>query len=327
MPSPRAPARPVNATMRQLRAFLAVAQDASISRAAARLHLTPSALSMLIRSLEGELALRLFDRTTRSVTLTEAGRELRPAIEKMFADLDGAFNGLRHAADRRSGRVRLATSPLLAATLMPQLIASFRERYPAIRVELQDLPVEVIADAVRANAADLGICTAGGDTTDLAVTVLVQDRLMLACPAGHALAARKEVPWRELAGTAGEAGLVLMKRGSGIRSLTDQTFADLGEKVQPAFEVAHVATAVGLVEAGLGVSILPSYAISRTRTAGVVAVPLAMPAVQRDIVALTPAQRSVTAACEAFLAHAGLASSAPRAPFAAPKKPAAKRKS
>jgi DNA-binding transcriptional LysR family regulator len=325
MPSKPTSTRPVNATMRQLRAFLAVAQDASISRAAARLHLTPSALSMLIRSLEGELALRLFDRTTRSVTLTEAGRELQPAIEKMFADLDGAFDGLRHAADRRSGRIRLATSPLLAATLMPQLIASFRERYPDIRMELQDLSVEAIADAVRGGAADLGICTAGGDTTDLAVTVLVQDRLMLACPAGHALAARKEVRWSELAGMAGEAGLVLMKRGSGIRSLADQTFAGLGETVVPDYEVTHVTTAVGLVEAGLGVSILPSYAISRTGAAGVVAVPLAMPAVQRDIVALTPARRSVSAAGDAFLAHFGQEVGGARS-AAAPGKKAAKRK-
>lgn len=295
--------RPVNATMRQLRAFLAVAQDTSISRAAARLHLTAPALSMLISSLEGELAVRLFERTTRRVDLTEAGRELRPAIEKLFADLDCAFDGLRHAAALRSGRITLATSPLLAATLIPHLIATFQAHYPAIKIGLQDVPVDAVADAVRSGAADLGICTASGEMTDLNVSVLMHDRLMLACPAGHLLAGRRELSWSELAGVAADTPLILMRHGSGVRTLTDRTFSGLGESVQPAFEVTHIATAVCLVETGLGVSILPSYAISRIHSTGVVAVPLTTPVVQRDIVALTSAARSVAEACNAFTAH------------------------
>ena len=129
---------------------------------------------------------------------------------------------------------------------------------------------------------------------------------MLVCPVGHALAARRAVRWSELADLAanpGDTRLVLMKRGSGVRVLTDKTLAGLGEKIKPTFEVAHVSTAVGLVEAGLGVAILPSYAISRTRSTGVATVALTVPAVQRDIVALTPVKRVVCAACDTFLAH------------------------
>jgi DNA-binding transcriptional LysR family regulator len=133
----------------------------------------------------------------------------------------------------------------------------------------------------------------------LLATTLYQDRLMLACLADHPLAGRKEVRWNELVGEQ----LALLRPGSGLRSLADRGFAEIGEPVVPAFEVAHVSTAVGLVEAGLAVAILPSYALSRTRSPSVVAVPLTAPVMQRDIVALTDSQRELTGPCEAFLAH------------------------
>ncbi|MES2050600.1 MAG: LysR family transcriptional regulator, partial [Pseudomonadota bacterium] len=180
--------RPAGVTMRQLRAFVAVAQDESITRAAQRLHLTPSALSMLISSLEGELAVRLFERTTRRIALTDAGLELLPSIKKVFENLDDAFDGLRQLSDRRSGRFAVATSPLLAATLLPPLLAGFRVRFPGIRVDLFDLPVDGIAQAVRSGQADFGVCTADTEMPGLVLTTLYQDRLMLACQSDHPLA-------------------------------------------------------------------------------------------------------------------------------------------
>lgn len=292
-------ARPEAVTLRQLRAFVAVAQDQSITRAAQRLHLTPSALSMLVSSLEGELAVRLFERTTRRLVLTEEGLELLPSVQKVFADLDHAFDGLRQLSERRSGRFAVATSPLLAATLLPLLLASFRNRFPGIQVDLFDLPVDAIARAVLDGQADFGVCTADQEIAGLVATTLYQDRLMLACLAEHPLAGRKEVRWAELAGEP----LALLRHGSGLRSLVERGFAAAGEQLVPAFQVAHVSTAVGLIEAGLAVAILPSYALSRTRSPSVVGVPLTAPVMLRDIVALTDSQRPLSAACEAFLTH------------------------
>jgi DNA-binding transcriptional LysR family regulator len=91
-------------TLRQLRAFVAVAQEQSITRAAGRLHLTASALSMLVSSLEAELAVRLFERTTRRVVLTEEGQALLPSVQMVFKDLDQAFDGLRQLSARRRRR-------------------------------------------------------------------------------------------------------------------------------------------------------------------------------------------------------------------------------
>ena len=299
MREPQTPARPESVTLRQLRAFVAVAQEQSITRAAQRLHLTASALSMLVSSLEAELAVRLFERTTRRVVLTEEGQALLPSVQMVFKDLDQAFDGLRQLSARRRGRFAVATSPLLAATLLPQLLSSFRLRFPGIEVDLLDLPVDGIAQAVREGRADFGVCTADQEVTGLLTTTLYQDRLMLACLADHPLAGRKEVRWSELAGEP----MALLRHGIGLRTLVERGFAEAGEPLVPAFQVAHVSTAVGLVEAGLAVAILPSYALSRTRSPSVVAVPLTAPVMQRDIVALTDSQRELTGPCEAFLAH------------------------
>jgi DNA-binding transcriptional LysR family regulator len=295
----RSSSRPVNVTLRQMRAFVAAAGEGSVTRAAQQLHLTPSALSMLIRGLEAELAVRLFDRVSRRMELTAAGRDLLPALQGVFESLDRAFDHARSLAEGRHGRLTVATSPLLAAELMPRLIASFQARFPAIRVVLMDLGVEAIGAAVKSGRADVGICTAEAEMPGLELAILHQDRMMLACPTGHLLAARRAVRWREIAAEP----LVLMQAGTGLRSIAERAFAELGEKIVPAHEVAHVSTAVGLVAAGLGLAILPAYALTASRAAQVVAVPLTEPVVHRDIVAATPAGRSQSGACEAFLAH------------------------
>jgi LysR family carnitine catabolism transcriptional activator len=202
-------------TLRQMRAFVAVAQDGSITQAAKRLHLTTSALSMLVSSLEGELGVRLFERTTRRLVLTASGTELLPAIQSVFEKLDDAFEGLRQSSDRRSGRLSLATSPLLAATLVPSLLASFLKDHAAVRVELLDLPVNAIAEAVRSGQVDFGVCTADADVPDLVSTLMYQDSLMLACLPSHPLAAQREVRWTDLVGEK----LALLMRGTGAEIL------------------------------------------------------------------------------------------------------------
>lgn len=297
--SPSPPSRPSAATLRQLRAFAAVAQDGSITRAAQRLHLTPSALSMLVSGLEGELGVRLFERTTRRLTLTDPGRELLPTVAAVFAQLDTAFDGLRQWSQRRDTRLAVAASPLLAATLVPSVMAGFRSQWPDVALTLRDPPVHEIAALVRSGEVDLGVCTADAQATDLSATLLYRDRLMLACQASHPLATLPEVTWADLLGEP----LALVQRGSGLRPLVEQGFAELAGRLSPAYEVAQVGTAIGLVEAGLAVSVLPWYALASARAVGVCGVPLAAPVIERNIVALTAPERPLTEAGQAFLAH------------------------
>lgn len=290
-------------SLRQLRAFLAVAQESSMTRAAAKLHLTPSALSMLIRGMEDDLGLRLFDRTTRRLVLTEAGKQFLPTVEQVFAQLDEGIANLQKSQRLKASQLRVAASPLLASALFPKVIASFRAQHPQVRVVLMDAPIDALPDLVRRGQVDMAVCTATDDVTDLSSELLYVDKLMLACHVSHPLAEQREVTWQHLV----EEPLILMRHGSGLRALVDQAFAKWCKRLNPAYEVSQVATALGLVAEGEGVSILPSYAITRAQAASqalsLVTVELVSPVVAREIVALTLTSTPTSTAALTFVEH------------------------
>jgi LysR family transcriptional regulator, carnitine catabolism transcriptional activator len=290
-------------SLRQLRAFLAVAQESSMTRAATRLHLTPSALSMLVRSMEEDLGMRLFERTTRRVVLTDAGQQFLPTVEQVFLQLDGGIARLQQSQRLKASQLRVAASPLLASALFPKVIASFRAQHPQVTVVLMDAPIDALPDLVRRGEVDMAVCTAHSDVADLASHLLYVDKLMLACHVDHPLAQAREVSWPRLV----EEPLILMRHGSGLRSLVDKTLAKWSKQIRPAYEVSQVATALGLVAEGEGVSILPSYAISRAQAASqalsMATVPLVGPVVEREIVALMPNSTDASVVVAAFIEH------------------------
>src|SRR5258707_14107172 len=128
----------MNVTIRQLRAFVAGAQLGGFSAAAVRLHLTQSALSMLVRALEQEVGVVLFERTTRSVKLTDAGRDFLPLAEKMLVDLHNAVATTRSRAEWARGRIVVAVTPTFASTLLPGLLIRYRAEHPDVLAVLRD---------------------------------------------------------------------------------------------------------------------------------------------------------------------------------------------
>ncbi len=284
-------------SLRQLRAFWLVAQEGSMTRAAQQMHLTISALSMLVRTLEEELGVRLFERTTRRMELTEAGRQFMPAVRDVFLALDSGVQTLQEGKRRKSERLTLATSPLLAGTVVPAVIAKFREQFPNVDVTLVDVPVDQVVSQVRESKADFGICTADAALTDLIAQVLYQDTLMLACSPDHPMAERAQATWSDLI----DQPLILLNPGTGMRRLTDQALSEFTLRLKPAFEVANIQTAIGLVAAGLGLSVLPAYSLARATDGQVRAIALTDPVVSREIVALCTRARPFSMAAEAFL--------------------------
>ena len=192
---------------------------------------------------------------------------------------------------------------MLASGLLPKVIANFRQQHPGVRVSLFDGPVESLPGLVRDGTVDMAICTANGDASDLHSILLYVDKLMLVCHLAHPLASRREVEWQTLC----DERLILLRHASGLRTLVDGALARWSRRIQPAYEVSHVSTAVGLVEAGEGVSVLPSYAISRAQSPGqeirLATVPLVCPVVRREIVALTMTADHVTAGSASFVSH------------------------
>lgn len=308
----------MNITVRQLRAFVAVAQLSGFSAAATRLHRTQSALSMLVRSLEDEIGVTLFERTTRTVKLTDAGREFLPQAEKMLTDLHNAVAGTRLHAERTRGRVVIAVSPTFASAMLPALLERFRREQPDVLVVLRDdASPRQIRRLVQEGEADLGIGPLErGERGWFVVDVLMDDELMLACPRGHPLGRRKRVHWSDLA----ELPLIGFARDNALHVLVEQSLAATGVRLRARYEVTSIATAAALVAAGLGVSVLPSYASQLHLQQRLHFRPLVDPVVKRDLCLLRLRDRAMPPAAQAFidvtlstlstaseLSHAGLA--------------------
>jgi DNA-binding transcriptional LysR family regulator len=288
----------INITLRQLRSFVCIARESSFTVAAQRLNLTQSATSALLRELEGQLGLTLIDRTTRSVELTEAGQQFLEHAKRILRDVDFAVGDVKDLRDKSRGTIRVAASPLLSVTFLPRVLAAFRERYPGVRVELHDLLTKEILERVRSGNVDMGIGTFQKSATELELVTIFEDRLGVVAPRSSPIARRRVARWADLAGQ----DLIALTGGSAFRATIDATLTHLGVAVKAAqFEVGYMGTAVALVEAGLGVSILPDRAASLIRSRAAVFRPLQHPTVSRAATLVTRADRSLSPAAEAFV--------------------------
>lgn len=287
----------MNITLRQIQAFRAVAEFGSFTRAAEHLHLAQPALSLSIRELERELSVKLFDRTTRRVELTGAGREFLPSADKLVADLDLAVRNARDLSQRKRGRVVVAAPPLLAAMIVPGAIAEYGKAFPGIDVGLIDARNDQILEKLRTGEADCAIGTFDERADGIRRTLLTQDRLAVFCAAHSPLAARKQVRWRDLEGWT----LVMLTRDSSIRALVERHLAAAGiASGRPLHEVSQMTTAIMLAEAGLGIAVLPSYIWSFARGREIVSRPLIEPQVPRGLHFIHPDGRSLSPAAEGF---------------------------
>lgn len=283
-------------TLRQMESFLAVAEYGSFTRAAERLHMAQPALSQLIRDLERELGLRLFDRTTRRVELTEGGREFRGASAKILDEIEIAVRNANDLAERKRGRVVIAAPPLLAAVLMPAAIAELKQRHPNIQAVLLDARTDTIVEAVRLGQADCGLGTFSKVEDGIERLPLGRDSLMLFCYADHRFAGRDSVSWKELV----NERLIVLTRDSDIRRLVEVGFESGEVPLDPTYEVSMISTAVALVEAKLGIAVLPTYARTVATHKVVTSCPLTNPTIARDIVMIRATGRSMTPAALAM---------------------------
>lgn len=300
----------MNITLRQIQSFLQVAALGSFTRAAEKMHTMQPALSQQVRDLEAELGIRLFDRTTRRVELTEGGAEFRNIAAKIIEDLELAARNAHDLAERKRGRVVVAAPPLLAAAIVPRAIADFRSKYPGLEVRLIDARTDQIVELVRSGQVDCGIGTFDAGEDGISSTLLSRDSLIVFCAANDPLARRKAVTWRELDGLP----LITLTRDSGIRILVEVGFETAQIRLVAAYEVGQITTVLAMVEAGLGIAVLPTYAWAGARGMKISSVALD-PAISRDIAMITRAGRAVSPAVSTFARFLGkyTSVSAPRA--------------
>mgnify|MGYP001766510446 CR=1 FL=1 len=298
-------------SLRQLEAFVQVADSGSFRRAAARLGQAQPVLSRLIGQAEQTLGARLFDRDTRRVEITPAGRELLPLAQRLLRDFDDTLGDFGAFMAGRSGRVSMVVLPSVSVAWVPRAMAAFARTHPQVNFALAEAPADTLLALLEAGRADFGISVRPAPQQRLHYRHLQDDPFVLVCRRDDPLAARAAVPWSVF----GTRDCIMSAAHSSIRQVTDAVFLRQRTPPSPVLEYPSVAAAGALVAAGLGITALPVLALQLVDMRELVAVPLVRPAMARPIGIVTRIGRSLSPATQAFMASLQAApAGAPDAP-------------
>jgi DNA-binding transcriptional LysR family regulator len=286
----------INCEILDLRAFLMVVELSSFHRTAEALNLSQPALSRRIQKLEAAIGSPLLERTTRHVAPTAIGEDLLPLVRRMLEEFDGSLFASRDPK-RRGGIVSMACLPTAAFYFLPEVIRAFSVDHPDTRFRILDLPATDGLQAVARGEVEFGVNIMGASDPDLIFDRLVEDPFVLAARKGHPLAERERVTWTDLA----PYPLITVHRSSANRVLLDSMLAKVSLSLRWTYEVTHLSTSLGLVEAGLGISVLPRMATPQGDHPILVTRPIRDPEVSRTIGVVRRRGASISPASATFM--------------------------
>ena len=259
--------------LRQLRYFIALAETGNFHRAAERLNMAQPPLSVAIRKLEEELGTPLFERESRGVRLTDAGRAALPTARAAIEQAALVREVVRRGALGESGSISVGFVGSAISAALPRIIPAFRARYPDVDLRLEEMTSASIAEALAARSLDVGLVRLPlMKPGDLAVSVIERDELVAALLADHPLARRRTLRIADLAGEA----LVLHGPVSVLRSVVMLACQRAGFAPRIAQEATQVQTILSLVQSGLGIALVPAE-MARIAPEGVRLLKLAEP--------------------------------------------------
>lgn len=250
--------------LRDLTWLLALAEHQHVTHTAARLRTSQPTLSRALARVEAELGTRVFERAPGGVHLTPTGEVVVAAARDLTTRYEQLLSELGTVLDPDTGVVRLAFLDSMATSLVPQVLRSFHEHAPRVRVLLSQEPAHDIVEDLGTAAVDLAI-TSARPPGDHGWHPLQEERLVLVVPGAHRLRHRKRVRLSELA----DEELVTTPVGFGYRALVDALLRDVGVQPTVSFESQDLATIEGLVAAGLGVAIVPEHFAGQSGTTGI----------------------------------------------------------
>lgn len=286
----------MNIDLEDLKAFVATAEMQSFRAASESIHLSQPALTRRIQKLEATLGVALLERTTRRVSLTAVGRDFLPRARRLLDDLETSLLSVREIAERRSGLVSIACIPTAAYYFLPDVIGEFTREYPSIRFRIVDAGANDVLQSVINREVDFGITLLGADDPDVAFEPLIEEPFYLACRRDHPLSERDEVTWAELS----DHRFITVGRASGNRLIMDLALSGAAIRPRPYYEVQHLSTSLGLVEAGLGVAALPRMSLPAEPHPLIAAIPLTAPTVTRTVGVVRVPQAKAPPAAEQF---------------------------
>lgn len=286
----------LNTTLRQLKVFLAVAEERSFSRAGEVIGLSQPAVSRAINELEQQLDVRLFDRSTREVVLTQGGEILAQRLPRQIDELENTLLEVHRWANTRRGKVRVASAPTISAALMPSCLARSAVQEPGLEILLLDRLQRDVLGSVLAGEVDFGVIVEPDIPyqSEIHVEAIMRDPFVAVLPQSGGdvrwpfITAKKAdpplwknvalLPWKALEG----GDLILLDHASGSRRLIDDALAHHAVSHRVTQQVGHASTAFELVRAGLGISVMPGLAIPEAGLPGLGIYPL-WPITERSI--------------------------------------------
>jgi DNA-binding transcriptional LysR family regulator len=246
----------------QLYTFQEVARLGSFSEVAKKLGISQPAVSFQIQKLEQELGIRLIDRSQRALALTAAGRRLLEFAETVEIERERLQRDLEQMRDEVAGDLRLSASTIPGEYLLPPLLARFKQRYPAVRIQVDVSDSLTVIDRIGSNAAAIGFCGIVPEGKDLDFFAIAADEIVLIVPPQHPLAARGEITPDELAGEP----FIFREPTSGtqrsLQSLLARTGIDTG-KWTPQLVLGSTQAVILAVAAGAGVAFVSDVAVKK----------------------------------------------------------------
>lgn len=279
-----------------IQAFVLVAETGGFGKAAAQLHLTQTALTRRIQKLEAYLAVRLLDRTTRSVQMTAVGREFLPQARRLVSETTFAVGRLKDMSRRGIGSITIASVPTMANHTLPAVIREYAKLYPGNRIRIIESNAADVGRTVLHDQAEFGITIQLERNPELIEEAILREPFVFFCRDEHPLSRQKSVTWKDLA----QADLIMVGGLSGNRALLDHQLARNRLSLTGAYEVEHLSTAMAMVAAGVGSAILPVSTMQEGSYPRVRRVPLTGPVIRRTIVLIRRKGASLSPATQIF---------------------------
>jgi len=281
---------------RHLRAIVALARSGKFVAAASELGISQPSLSRVIQQVESELGVVLFERATRRVSQTAAGREFIPVAERMLAELMQQTRAIRELDGRLRGQLIVASLMSIAHYVVPTALVAFRRRYPGVFIEIREGIASGVLEDVRSGIADFGIGSVPEGHREIVVQSTVEERCCLVLPRRHKLSSRTSVRLADLV----NEPMISMPTDSGLRRRIDALAQAQGVALSYVIITSQITSLFDFVAQGLGVSIVPLSALPPASERRLATCTL-RPAVTRRIGILHLADRPLSAAAAGFL--------------------------
>ena len=251
----------MNYSLRQLKAFLLVSELGNFTRAAERMHVTQAGLSVMMRELETQFGSRLFNRTTRMVSMTAAGEKLLPTARAAVDSLEQVAADISDIGNQARQSLRIAATPLVSSSLLPAVFGTFRQKYPDLNLQLQDADLNRVHAAVEAGEVDFGLGFFFKAARGIERTLLCSFPLMRVTPQRREKVQGPQpvgrVPWSALM----DGPLIGLPRDNPIQQFVDSHRVKIGRGNEDRMRFRYFDTLIGMVAAGMGTTVIPSFAL------------------------------------------------------------------